>query len=367
MPDLAGFVRLGFGVLGGGGNSGPPRRPGSWAPIGWTPPPGWSRPPPTSEPYVPPVEQPVILGSAQPLPTSRPSSTAPRRRPRRSPRSPNPWRPYRPSIPRVPPGGPEAPRVPAIPAVATAIAAAAIAYLGAAFQRQVRERVARREPDPRVYVPPVRVPRAEPELPAPIEVPYVRPAPVSVPMPGPVGFPEPVGAPEPAGRPAPQPSSPGSRPLPAPGSRPSPRPRATPAPRPSPSPFDLLPYAPGRPLGLPRGVDAAPRGVPRAPANPAFPPSPVGLVQPLPDIGPVPLEALDRCNCPKPRKRESKPKPPRTVCWQGTYTQRAKGISYARRRQVPCSGIDSVQDVGRRITSQARRRATSFARSLLPF
>lgn len=53
----------------------------------------------------------------------------------------------------------------------------------------------------------------------------------------------------------------------------------------------------------------------------------------------VPQEALaldPACDCEKPKKKR-KPRAARTTCYTGTFTQRAKGISYKRRDQVPCT------------------------------
>lgn len=41
----------------------------------------------------------------------------------------------------------------------------------------------------------------------------------------------------------------------------------------------------------------------------------------------------DQCSCPPKRKRKSKP---RTVCYSGTYTERAKGLTKRKGRKVPC-------------------------------
>jgi len=55
------------------------------------------------------------------------------------------------------------------------------------------------------------------------------------------------------------------------------------------------------------------------------------LADPLGAMGPK-LPA-DKCSC---TKTKSKPRKPRDECWTGTYTQKAKGITYLRRRRVPC-------------------------------
>jgi len=41
-----------------------------------------------------------------------------------------------------------------------------------------------------------------------------------------------------------------------------------------------------------------------------------------------------RCQCPK--KRKSKPKKPRTICYKGSYTETATGLSKRKREKIPC-------------------------------
>lgn len=98
---------------------------------------------------------------------------------------------------------------------------------------------------------------------------------------------------------------------------------------------------------------------------------------PLPEGRRAPRD-VDQCDCKEEKTKERKPRPPRVVCYQGTYTQRAKGIIYRRRRQVPCEsfdsddlpGVDSIQGVGRKLKSKAKRKAkkaaTKFITSLFP-
>jgi len=71
--------------------------------------------------------------------------------------------------------------------------------------------------------------------------------------------------------------------------------------------------------------DAPPKGKPDIP----------GFLDPVPDLGPVPKEDLDRCGCKKPKKR--KPAKDREVCWKGTYTEHRKGLTKVRREKVPCA------------------------------
>jgi len=175
-----------------------------------------------------------------------------------------------------------------------------------------------------------------PDAIGPIAEVLVRGTPYSAPRPGPVGAPnfvfDPVGAFE-------SPFVVGANPYPKPISDPTPRtrPRPTPTPNPialpqptlQPFPFPLAEPAPRlqpRPgIPRPRLPIEAPIGAPRLTLpNPS----------PVPSIGPVPQEALDKCNCPKPKKR--KPKQPRTECKTGTYTQTAKTILYKPRRKIAC-------------------------------
>jgi hypothetical protein len=58
--------------------------------------------------------------------------------------------------------------------------------------------------------------------------------------------------------------------------------------------------------------------------------------QPLTQFQPATRTKTDTCECDKPKKKRQ-PRPPRSECWTGTYTQRGKGISYRRRAMVPCS------------------------------
>jgi hypothetical protein len=54
----------------------------------------------------------------------------------------------------------------------------------------------------------------------------------------------------------------------------------------------------------------------------------------VPDIGPVPLEELDRCKCPqkaKPKKRK-----PRTQCYRGTYVETARGTTKHKIELITC-------------------------------
>lgn len=43
-----------------------------------------------------------------------------------------------------------------------------------------------------------------------------------------------------------------------------------------------------------------------------------------------------KCRCPKPKKRTSKPKQPRSVCYSGTFVETATGLRKRRKRKVNC-------------------------------
>jgi len=57
----------------------------------------------------------------------------------------------------------------------------------------------------------------------------------------------------------------------------------------------------------------------------------------VPQVQPLPALAYDydrdACECPKPEK---KPRTPRKVCYEGSYTERAFGLNKRKRKQVPC-------------------------------
>lgn len=190
-----------------------------------------------------------------------------------------------------------------------------------------------------------------------------------------------IGGPVIAPRPAARPSAPAGRPAarvkpaPKPGAKPAPLfkfsvdpltilkllprrspryalqplPKSPPAPRypveqPYASPLEQ-PFF--EPVGFPK---PAPTTNPFAPSD--FPPksTPTGSKKPdpltplnpgvltLPQLGPVPKEDLDRCvdRCKKRASKPRKKRPPRTVCYQGTYSQLSRGISYHRGKEIPC-------------------------------
>ena len=59
----------------------------------------------------------------------------------------------------------------------------------------------------------------------------------------------------------------------------------------------------------------------------------------LPQAALQPAYAYDRkgkCSCPKPKKKKRGPRKARTVCYKGSFTERAFGTSKRKREQVPC-------------------------------
>lgn len=134
--------------------------------------------------------------------------------------------------------------------------------------------------------------------------------------------------------------TPGVDPLPLPTPGPQPGnptiPGAEPAPGVTLEPFGdpfVVPIAP------PRVIPITPPGPAPVGTQPYMPPGLDVFDDPLgfeTETQPQPKRA-DGCECEKPEKKKRQPKPPRAECWQGTYTQRAKGIVYARKRRVPCT------------------------------
>lgn len=59
-------------------------------------------------------------------------------------------------------------------------------------------------------------------------------------------------------------------------------------------------------------------------------------VSPNPYTQPQPVQATDKCNCDK-RKKKREPRKPRTECWTGSYRETARGTSKKRREQIPCN------------------------------
>lgn len=199
--------------------------------------------------------------------------------------------------------------------------------------------------------------------PSSVPSPDIFPAPLGLPWDLPYGVPATVPLPSAPPRTAPRPSlrpapdtvarpdvGPNVDPLadpfalPAPNLQPLPRPAARPAPEPAPRPS---PRAPADPLALPFDP-LRPFAQPESRPVPGDVTSDLidfllrGSPEPSPDAQPEP--ELDKCNCDskkKKKKKKDKPKD-RAVCWKGTYVQRARGISYTRREQVPCAPSISV-------------------------
>jgi len=60
----------------------------------------------------------------------------------------------------------------------------------------------------------------------------------------------------------------------------------------------------------------------------------------VPDIGPVPKEELDPCDCKKKTKdKDKKKRKPRTVCYRGTYKQTAGRTIFTPKEEIPCDAV----------------------------
>jgi len=44
----------------------------------------------------------------------------------------------------------------------------------------------------------------------------------------------------------------------------------------------------------------------------------------------------DTCNCPKPKKDKKRKRKPRSICYAGSYRERANGLTKRKREQIPC-------------------------------
>lgn len=181
---------------------------------------------------------------------------------------------------------------------------------------------------------PPEVPIGEPfqaPLPNPAADPLL-PAPWSIPTPGPSVLADPFQLPEPTASPTPSPT-------------PGPSPRADPAPVNPPEFFDPLPLAPAVP-GIPFLTPLLPD------------------LEPEVQLQPRPTEA-NPCNCPQvtdapEKKKPKKERPPRSVCYRGTYVQNSRGISYNPREQVPCNPKE-------RAKSPRKKRVSTRLEDYLPF
>lgn len=110
--------------------------------------------------------------------------------------------------------------------------------------------------------------------------------------------------------------------VPHPPPKRAPRDRTRPAPGPS-SPPEINPLSPA-----PRFPGAGPI------TPPGLNPQPLPGVLTLPQLGPVPLEELDRCKCPK--KKPRKKRQPRTECRKGTYVETRSGLQKSPKEIVEC-------------------------------
>jgi hypothetical protein len=135
---------------------------------------------------------------------------------------------------------------------------------------------------------------------------------------------------------------------PQPNSETAPQPRQSPAPspeflnvptpKPAPEPFlDLSPSLDPFPEALPR-PQAPPRDVITLTPPPlGSPEAPIfGAIDPVPPLGPIPKEDLDRCRCPKPKEKKKKSKD-RDECLAGGYVENSKSTRKRPLRVVDCA------------------------------
>lgn len=132
---------------------------------------------------------------------------------------------------------------------------------------------------------------------------------------------------DPRGEPAPEPSvsrrpDPVAQPIPWETPFDEPLPRAEPAPAPAPR---ARPPVVAPPTVLPIGPYG---GEPLAPA-----------LMPSPELATPPVFSrppADPCNCQESKPKKKRKKKPRSVCYRGTYTERATGLQKRRRERVDC-------------------------------
>lgn len=174
---------------------------------------------------------------------------------------------------------------------------------------------------------PTKRPPASTTAPAPAVVrPYTPPAPILAGPPGPVTVP--------VTRPTVSPTVSG------PGSAPSGSARS------SPGTTDWTKY-----LGylLPFVLPTASRGRASSSSFPqrsdfTVPANPGGYTDPLTGLNPGSAQwpqtqtrgSNDRCDCSQQNRRKRKKRKPRSVCYQGTYTELASGLIKRKKRKVPC-------------------------------
>jgi hypothetical protein len=125
--------------------------------------------------------------------------------------------------------------------------------------------------------------------------------------------------------------------IPAPAPLPRTGPLVTTGPLTQPFRLPSLTILPNTAPGTQRGQTPAPdfasplTGL-RPPVLPL--PGPLGSLSPLPDLGPIPKEDLDRCKKRPSRKRKSPE--PRLECYRGTYTELSRGLIKNRKEEIPC-------------------------------
>jgi hypothetical protein len=62
----------------------------------------------------------------------------------------------------------------------------------------------------------------------------------------------------------------------------------------------------------------------------------LGFLSPVPDLGPVPKENLDRCKCKGNDKKKKKKKGPRNDCSTYVVTQFSDGTRQSKKKAIPC-------------------------------
>lgn len=104
--------------------------------------------------------------------------------------------------------------------------------------------------------------------------------------------------------------------------------------------FNVLPQP--FPTSVPRPVRKPSPSAPAGPSSspPKASPAPIiGKIEPVPDLGPVPVEELDKCRCPQRQARKKRQQ--RTICSSGSYTQTARGLLKKPTRYFDCeTGVD---------------------------
>jgi len=168
-------------------------------------------------------------------------------------------------------------------------------------------------------------------------------------LPSPIGVPDPFGVGSPFFDPV-------QVPAPGTGTRPGTR---TPT-----SPFTPPLLTPAFP-GFPSPIDNPRPSLPPTIGLPDFftDPTPSLLEDPIGDRFDGNQTPSDACSCDKKPKKKKAKRKDRTVCKQGTYTQKAKGIKYTPRRTVPCDEPVTPAKKAKKAKSskpKARRYPTSL-------